>query len=73
MFAQVVSALLGVFLLYIGFIDSSVISILLGISMLLSSADMLYAAKQARLFKWVLVSGLQSVKRKLINDRVQHC
>ena len=57
MFAQIASALLGVFLLYIGFIDKSIINFLLGIFMLLSSAGMFYAAKtgssfQEEISKW---------------------
>lgn len=68
MFAQVASAILGVFLLYIGFIDSSVINILLGISMLLSSAGMLYAAKAGSSFqegvgKWVAKREKKTDKR----------
>ncbi len=45
MFAQIASALLGLFLLYIGFIDKYLINFCLGIFMFFSSACMFYAAK----------------------------
>lgn len=57
MFAQIGYALLGILLLYIGFIDKSVINFCLGIFMLCSAASMFYAAKtgssiQEEISKW---------------------
>ena len=57
MFAQVASAFLGFFLLYIGFIDKSILNFCLGIFMLVSAAGMFYAAKtgssfQEEISKW---------------------
>ena len=67
MFAQIASALLGVFLLYSGITDSSAINILLAISILLSSAGMFYAAKTGSSFKEA--AGKWVVKRNKKSDK----
>jgi len=50
MFAQIASALFGLFLLYIGFIDKSILNFCLGIFIVFSSAGMFYAAKTGSSF-----------------------
>jgi hypothetical protein len=51
MFAQIASALFGFLLLYIGFVDKSILNLCLGIFMLFSSAGMFYAAKTGSSFQ----------------------
>jgi hypothetical protein len=48
MFTQIFIALIAIFLIYIGIVESSVLNILLGCGMLLLSASIFYAAITGR-------------------------